>query len=314
MTDYTSQIDAWYQAIQYRTPPASELASFNAQLQAGIMTTAQAVTQIEASSYTQTYVDPVIREYQAAFGRVPDQAGVAYWVGQVAANPANLALLSTSFANSAEFFADYAATATTPASSTLVTALYQNVLGRAPDAAGLAWSNSGLDAAQLLQSFAQSPEFITDTTPTSSNPERGSRRQPADQRLDLCPNDPGGIAANTYTITYGAPTTSRSPAQPAACRSPARSPEADGPISSTEAAGNSNVTINASLGLNDFQNIVFNGVNNVLNADYTPGVGPRQPHQLQLPRLQLRSGRLEHSGRPDLEHSSRSSRGLQLFL
>ena len=209
MTDYTSEIDAWYQAIQYRTPPASELASFNAQLQAGIITTAQAVTQIEASTYTQTYVDPVIREYQAAFGRVPDQAGVAYWVGQVAANPANLALLSTAFANSAEFFADYAASATTPASSTLVTALYQNVLGRAPDAAGLAyWSNSGLDAAQLLQSFAQSPEFITDTTPyviQFQNAEVAGNPPTSGSIYDQA--IPGGIAANTYTITYGAPTT-----------------------------------------------------------------------------------------------------------
>ena len=103
MTDYTSQIDAWYNAIQYRNPPASELATFNAQLQSGVITTAQAIQQIEASPYTQNFVDPVIREYQAAFGRVPDQAGVAYWVGQVAANPASLAVLSTIFANSAEF-------------------------------------------------------------------------------------------------------------------------------------------------------------------------------------------------------------------
>ena len=276
MTDYTSEIDAWYQAIQYRNPPASELASFNAQLQAGIITTAQAVTQIEASTYTQSYVDPVIREYQAAFGRVPDQAGVAYWVGQVATNPANLALLSTAFANSAEFFADYAASATTPASSTLVTALYQNVLGRAPDAAGLAyWSNSGLDAAQLLQSFAQSPEFITDTTPyviqfqnaevAGDAPTSGSIYNQA---------IPGGIAANTYTITYGAPTTfsftgtaGGVPVTGTIAGGPI------GPISSTEAAGNSNVTINASLGLNNSQSIVFNGINNVLNADYTAGVG-----------------------------------------
>ena len=164
MTDYTSQIDAWYNAIQYRNPPASELATFNAQLQSGVITTAQAVQQIEASPYTQNFVDPVIREYQAAFGRVPDQAGVAYWVGQVAANPSSLAVLSTTFADSAEFFANYGATATTPANSTLVAALYQNVLGRPADAAGLAyWSSQPLDAAQLLQAFAQSAEYVTDT-------------------------------------------------------------------------------------------------------------------------------------------------------
>jgi hypothetical protein len=276
MTDYTSEIDAWYQAIQYRTPPASELAQFNAQLQAGIITTAQAVSQIEASSFTQTYVDPVIREYQAAFGRVPDQAGAAYWVGQVAANPANLAVLSTTFANSAEFMTDYGASATTPASSTLVTALYTNVLGRAPDAAGLAyWSNSGLDAAQLLQAFAQSSEFITDTTPyviQFQNAEVAGN--PPTSGSIYSQTIPGGIPAYTYNITYGAPTTftftgtaGGVPVTGTVAGGPT------GPISSTEASSNSNVTINASLGLNDFQSIVLNGVNNVLNADYTPGVG-----------------------------------------
>ena len=276
MTDYTSQIDAWYEAIQYRTPPASELASFNAQLQGGFITTAQAVAQIEASSYTQTYVDPVIREYQAAFGRVPDQAGVAYWVGQVAANPANLAVLSAAFANSPEFFADYAATATTPASSTLVTALYNNVLGRVPDAAGLAyWSNSGLDAAQLLQSFAQSAEFIKDSGPyvvQFQNLEVAGNPPTSGSLLTL--QIPGGIAANTYTITYGAPTTytfTGTAGGQTVTGTVAGGPT--GPISSPEAAGNSNVTINAALGLNNSQSIFFNGTNNVLNADYTPGVG-----------------------------------------
>ena len=46
-----------------------------------------------------------------------------------------------------------------------------------------------------------------------------------------------------------------------------------GPISSTDAPGNSNVVINAPYGLNDFQSIILNGINNVLNADYTVGVG-----------------------------------------
>jgi hypothetical protein len=274
MTDFTSQIDAWYNAIQYRNPPASELAQFNAQLQAGIITTAQAVSQIEASSYTQNFVDPVIREYQAAFGRVPDQAGVAYWVGQVAANPANLGVLSTIFANSAEFNLTYGASATTPASSTLVAALYTNVLGRTPDAAGLAyWSSQNLNAAQLLQAFAQSGEFIADTNPyvvqfqnsevAGTEPTTGSLYIQA---------IPGGIAANTYTITYGAPTsfsiTGGLNGQPL---TGTISGGPTGPIAPTEAAQNSNVTINAALGLNNFQSIVLTGINNVLNANYAKG-------------------------------------------
>ena len=195
MTDYTSEIDAWYEAIQYRAPPASELASFNAQLQPALSRRrrrsrrsrprpTRRITSIRSSAN--------IRPLSAAF-RI--RLGVAYWVGQVATNPANLASLSTIFANSAEFMTDYAASATTPASSTLVTALYTNVLGRAPDAAGLAyWSNSGLDAAQLLQAFAQSAGIHHRHRPLRHPiPERGSRRQRADQGSLY--NHPAPVAA-----------------------------------------------------------------------------------------------------------------------
>lgn len=52
----------------------------------------------------------------------------------------------------------------TPANTTLVTAFYQNVLQRAPDAVGLAyWVGTGLPASTLLAAFAQSPEFINNT-------------------------------------------------------------------------------------------------------------------------------------------------------
>ena len=82
------------------------------------------------------------------------------------------------------------------------------------------------------------------------------------------------IAANTYTITYGAPTTYSITATlggQTVTGTVAGGPT--GPISSTEAAGNSNVVINAALGLNNGQSIVFNGINNVLNAEYSVGVG-----------------------------------------
>ena len=92
---------------------------------------------IISDPFTTTYVDPIIREYQAAFGRVPDQAGVAYWVNVVAANPSLLTVLNTTFASSSEFMTRYGTTsATQVADNAIVNALYTNVLGRAPDAAG----------------------------------------------------------------------------------------------------------------------------------------------------------------------------------
>ena len=51
-----------------------------------------------------------------------------------------------------------------PVSTSLVEALYKNILGHPGDAAGVAyWSSQNLNAGQLLQVFSQSAEFVADT-------------------------------------------------------------------------------------------------------------------------------------------------------
>ena len=76
----------------------------------------------------------------------------------------NLALAAVALALPASVLSVPAKAGFEPANTTLVTAMYKNVLHRAPDAVGLAyWVKPGLNAAQLLQAFAQSTEFINDT-------------------------------------------------------------------------------------------------------------------------------------------------------
>ena len=202
MTDYTSQINQIYQDIQFQNGSASEVAQYNAGLVSGALTLTQVTGDIEQEPYTLNVVDPVIREYQAAFGRVPDQAGLKYWVGQVASNPNALASLSVIFANSAEFNTRYAANATTPASVALVAELYANVLGRPPDAAGLAyWAGQNLTAAQLLQAFSQSSEFIADAAAAITvyqNGEAAGAPVTTGSLLALTPASP-----QTFTLTTG---------------------------------------------------------------------------------------------------------------
>lgn len=154
-----AQVLGDYQAIDFSPPPALNQATVNTYL---ALDPAVVVSAIENEAYTQNDVNPVIREYQAAFGRVPDQAGEAYWVHQFGTGAASLTQISTIFASAPEFSTLYGgAGPTTPANTALVTAFYQNVLQRAPDAAGLAfWTNSGLNAAQLLQAFSQAPEAV----------------------------------------------------------------------------------------------------------------------------------------------------------
>lgn len=102
---------------------------------------------------------PVARLYLAAFGRAPEPAGLAYWAGRLDEGTATLRSISTFFASSAEFKATYGNTT----NAAFVTLVYQNVLDRAPDAAGLAYWKGRLDAGTitrgaLMVGFSESSE------------------------------------------------------------------------------------------------------------------------------------------------------------
>jgi hypothetical protein len=75
------------------------------------------------------------RLYQAAFDRVPDAGGFAFWLA-LHDKGMPLATIAQGFVASAEFGALYGAT---PTHAELLTRYYQNVLHRAPDPAGHAW-------------------------------------------------------------------------------------------------------------------------------------------------------------------------------
>lgn len=165
MVDFTADIIAWIQAVQYRTLSSTDptVQTYVNQLNSG-QSLAQVQLNIETSSYTLSFVKPVIQEYQAAFGRVPDQAGVSvFWVNQFASTPSALSQMSVIFANSAEFASLYnGANATTPANTALVTVFYTNVA--LPDAAGLAfWVGTGDNSPEATTEMAP---YIIQNTPS----------------------------------------------------------------------------------------------------------------------------------------------------
>jgi Ca2+-binding RTX toxin-like protein len=101
------------------------------------------------------------RIYQAAFNRTPDLAGLGYWLYQMD-HGASLRDVAAGFAASAEFTALYGAA---PTSLQVVEQLYQNVLHRPGEAAGIAYWKQILDnhqdsVAGVLAQFAESPENI----------------------------------------------------------------------------------------------------------------------------------------------------------
>lgn len=81
----------------------------------------------------------IAKIYIAAFNRVPDSAGLNNWMNQYTAGLMSYEEIAADFANQAEYQAAYPAYMT---DSEYITAIYNNVFGRAPDAEGLQnWIN-----------------------------------------------------------------------------------------------------------------------------------------------------------------------------
>ncbi|MFC0406608.1 SdrD B-like domain-containing protein [Roseomonas elaeocarpi] len=99
----------------------------------------------------------VTRLYDASLGRDPDQGGLNYWIGQLDSGRP-LQDLADTFLTSPEFQARYG----NPSNQDFVQLLYENVLGREPDAGGAAYFNAALAAgasrSSVLLTFSESAE------------------------------------------------------------------------------------------------------------------------------------------------------------
>jgi hypothetical protein len=99
------------------------------------------------------------RLYQAAFDRTPDIGGLGFQMNALDTG-LTIAQVAGNFIASPEFQTTYGPNIST---SAFVTLLYQNVLNRAPDDAGLAFhvnnlDHTGLSRADVLVQFSESPE------------------------------------------------------------------------------------------------------------------------------------------------------------
>lgn len=109
------------------------------------------------------------RLYQAAFNRVPDAAGLGYWISQMDKG-ISLHATAESFLTSAEFTALYGAA---PNNEAFVAALYNNVLHRAAEQGGHDyWMDAlqhGVPRADVLAAFSESAENQAAIIGTISN-------------------------------------------------------------------------------------------------------------------------------------------------
>lgn len=91
--------------------------------------------------------------YIGLLGRAADQAGLDFWMSEIAAGKRTLTDVQAAFAASPEFKGSYGAITDRAA---LVEAIYVNLFERAPDAAGKAyWVGTSLTADQLISAFLQ---------------------------------------------------------------------------------------------------------------------------------------------------------------
>ena len=108
------------------------------------------------------------RIYQAAFGRTPDLGGLGFWMAAMDRG-ASLDAVAAQFVASAEFGATYGPLD----DDAFLHTIYENILGRDPDAAGFVfWHDAlahGLARAQLLAQFSESPENQTHVIGTIAN-------------------------------------------------------------------------------------------------------------------------------------------------
>ena len=101
------------------------------------------------------------RLYQAAFDRAPDPSGFGHWLGRMEAGD-SLGQIAGRFVASKEFIDLTGAAAS---DRDFVAALYDNVLHRQPDAAGLDFwvgvlGRGALERSEVLVEFSESPENV----------------------------------------------------------------------------------------------------------------------------------------------------------
>jgi hypothetical protein len=97
-----------------------------------------------------TYLAQVQQLYIAYFGRPADPIGQAYWAGIIDAAGGSIAAVQAGFSASTESQALYGNKSTIDK----VTAIYNNVFNRAPDAAGLAFWVAQIDSGKVSQAQA----------------------------------------------------------------------------------------------------------------------------------------------------------------
>jgi hypothetical protein len=147
-----------YRDLMFREASAPEWTFWQGLLDGGAMSKVQLVSTFLDAAEFQGGAGAVTRMMYAALDRVPDQAGLAYWTHQVSAG-VSLSAVAGAIVGDVEFSGKYGQLD----DAAFVRQLYQNVLDRPADQAGLDFWTGQLGAhasrGDVLLGFAQSHEY-----------------------------------------------------------------------------------------------------------------------------------------------------------
>lgn len=147
--------------------------------------------------------ETVTRLYQAALNRTPDKAGLDLFTNALAKNAITISALAASFTSAPEFISQYGA----PDNPGFVALLYQNVLHRAPDAAGaqnfINALNSGGSRPDALVAIANSAENRANLLPIAGDKNDGEAARLYQGALNRAP-DSAGLSVFSTALSNGA--------------------------------------------------------------------------------------------------------------
>lgn len=156
--DHQTFIEQQYRDFLDREGDSGGIAYWVAELNAGGISRSQVIECFYNSAEFQENIAPLARLYFAYFNRIPDYGGLQYWIGQYKAGM-SLCGISESFAASSEFTSTYGSLS----DDQFVALVYQNVLGRDPDAGGLSYwlaeLAGGMTRGGMMTGFSESAEY-----------------------------------------------------------------------------------------------------------------------------------------------------------
>jgi hypothetical protein len=193
-----------YRDVLRREPSSSDLAYWT-ELVGSSWTPGRFVAHLTSSNEADSRVHAVTRLYQAYFLRTPDYGGLDYWLDRRAAGT-GINTISNSFAASSEFSRRYGSLS----NAGFVDLVYDNVLGRSPDAAGRSyWIDRlarGTSRGQVMANFSQSSEFTRkmadEANLVSLYASLLQRKPPADELTFFTAGLANGVTPLSSVATY----------------------------------------------------------------------------------------------------------------